>query len=171
MASLQIYYSSDHRFLLSFNQDWSTLTSPNAGDYFSLWAIWCIWVISFLCDSAFPSFHLGSFHFSQRRFKSRLRPLSQSKSPGPGKRHKFQSVSSADSSCWCASFLYVCHLSVQEVCYPCTHLLIEKLQSAQLTEQTTLGSYNCLGDSASARKKKPVSLCHHLHNVMNRLIK
>lgn len=40
-----------------------------------------------------------------------------------------------------------------------THLLIEKLQSARLTEETTLGSCNCSGDSASQGKKKEKPFC------------
>lgn len=40
------------------------------------------------------------------------------------------------------------------VCYPYTHLLILRLQSALLTEETTLASCNCPGDSASAKVKK-----------------
>lgn len=59
------------------------------------------------------------------------------------------------------------------------------------TEETALGSFNCPGDGAAARGEKrreegggeeegggrkeeqrlSVCLCHHLHNVMNRLIK
>lgn len=60
------------------------------------------------------------------------------------------------------------------------------------TEETALGSFNCPGDGAAAREEKrreekgedgkrrggrkeeqrlSVCLCHHLHNVMNRLIK